>query len=318
MDDERLIFLQQFATWLETWKSLNLKSGCLTADTLKAVHHSTVVLVKFIQFSLCDLGVAYILTGKLQTDNLEARFSQYRQLSGGNYNISVQQLIESEKKLRLRSLLGLHSSRYGQVKFNFDVLKNVCSSDNSSPTCSSTDSSENLQDFLDVELSDINEEPSLLYICGYASHKLSMRTDCGDCTELLTQPCTDDVYFNELNRGGLSIPSVAIIRVGVIAHAVMKHLISEEHEKLFLENKHQKNLFVSLAKHYVLQDTELKEFVDDVCHCGNSVKNLLLCILSTLSNIFLNNYSKHRTDKLSRKSKVPEKKRKLTTLCVKK
>ena len=41
----------------------------------------------------------YILPGKFQTDNLEARFGQYRQLSGDQYNISIQQVFEWEKKL---------------------------------------------------------------------------------------------------------------------------------------------------------------------------------------------------------------------------
>ena len=45
--------------------------------------------------------------GKFQTDSLEARFGQYRRLSGGKYNISLSQVYESEKKLRLLSTLKL-------------------------------------------------------------------------------------------------------------------------------------------------------------------------------------------------------------------
>ena len=48
-----------------------------------------------------------MLLGKFQTDCLEARFRQYRQLSGGKYNISLRQVFESEKKLHLLSTLKL-------------------------------------------------------------------------------------------------------------------------------------------------------------------------------------------------------------------
>ena len=41
----------------------------------------------------------YVLSGKFQTDYLEFRFGQYRAMSGTNYNVSVTQLMESEKKV---------------------------------------------------------------------------------------------------------------------------------------------------------------------------------------------------------------------------
>jgi len=48
----------------------------------------------------------YVLLVKFQTDNLEFRFGQYRQMSGANYNVSVTQVIESEKKkLKILSVM---------------------------------------------------------------------------------------------------------------------------------------------------------------------------------------------------------------------
>ena len=40
----------------------------------------------------------YILTGKFQTYNLEARFGLYRILCGSNYLVSVIKVLQSEKK----------------------------------------------------------------------------------------------------------------------------------------------------------------------------------------------------------------------------
>ena len=49
----------------------------------------------------------YILTGKFQTDNLEAHFGLYRMLSGSNYLVSVIKVLQSEKTLKLKGLLKL-------------------------------------------------------------------------------------------------------------------------------------------------------------------------------------------------------------------
>jgi HEPN domain-containing protein len=68
------------------------------------------------------LKVEYVLPGKLQTDNLERRFSAYRQLlSGGNYNVSVTQILEAEKK-RIKSILGLKSAKHGIIPFTKSTL----------------------------------------------------------------------------------------------------------------------------------------------------------------------------------------------------
>ena len=47
----------------------------------------------------------YILAGKFQTDCLEAMFGMYCRLSGANCHVSVQEIKESEKKLKIISIL---------------------------------------------------------------------------------------------------------------------------------------------------------------------------------------------------------------------
>ena len=51
------------------------------------------------------LKFLYALTGQIQSDALESRFGRYRQMSGGNFFISVKQVFESESKIKLVSLL---------------------------------------------------------------------------------------------------------------------------------------------------------------------------------------------------------------------
>lgn len=102
VNDIRFNFLDTFLNWLEKWKGIcivNPNLCCLTKDTHNALYHCTFVLKEIILYSISELKVNYILTAKFQTDNLESTFSKYRELAGGNYNITVTQVLEAEKKL---------------------------------------------------------------------------------------------------------------------------------------------------------------------------------------------------------------------------
>ena len=50
------------------------------------------------------MNVDFVLTGKFQTNNLESRFGHYRQMSGGNRLISIQEILESENKIKNKSM----------------------------------------------------------------------------------------------------------------------------------------------------------------------------------------------------------------------
>lgn len=46
-------------------------------------------------YLLTKLKFEYTLLGMLQTDDLGARLEQYREMSGGNYHIGVNQVLDS-------------------------------------------------------------------------------------------------------------------------------------------------------------------------------------------------------------------------------
>ena len=58
----------------------------------------------------------FVLLVQFQTDNLEARFGQYRMLSGSNYLVSVNEVLQSEKKLKVHSLLKLYTNSHGIIR----------------------------------------------------------------------------------------------------------------------------------------------------------------------------------------------------------
>lgn len=73
------------------------RRGKLTNKTHVALLDTVNTLMEIISFLLGDIKLSYVLLGKFQTDALEARFSQYRQMSGACYHVSVKQVLESEK-----------------------------------------------------------------------------------------------------------------------------------------------------------------------------------------------------------------------------
>lgn len=105
--DWKLQWLQSFNVWLCSWESTHIpqKQGILTKETMFALKHTTSTMCCLVEHLLTNFQLRYVLLGKFQTDYLKFRFSQYRQLSGANYNVSVCQIMESEKKLKLLSVM---------------------------------------------------------------------------------------------------------------------------------------------------------------------------------------------------------------------
>ena len=96
------LILLALADWLEQWKSSQTHG--LTNQTFDAL-----ILTYRSIADLCDDlfsdGYAYIMTGRFQTDPLERRFSQYRQMSGGRFLISLKEVLKSESIIQVKTIL---------------------------------------------------------------------------------------------------------------------------------------------------------------------------------------------------------------------
>ena len=51
------------------------------------------------------MGFHYVLLGKAQSDNLEERFGWYRMKCGGNFLVSIKDVVVTEQKIKCLSLL---------------------------------------------------------------------------------------------------------------------------------------------------------------------------------------------------------------------
>lgn len=255
-DDDKEQFLKDFLNWLERWERYKCDSGCFTKDTLTALKHTTHAILELSSYLIKELGFSYVLTGKLQTDSLEDRFGYYRQLAGGQYNISITQLYEIEKKLRIQSILPLQLNSHFQdvhimtpVK-SLETIKNV------------NNLKENIFEIYGSTISVSEEEllkvqnDSLLvlaYLAGYCVHIVAKQLRCTFCKTNLTLYTsflseTHDL-IKRLDHGGLQYPSEEVITIIITNYIVISKLISSEFEEQFLRSENRR----SLASNVTLQ-----------------------------------------------------------------
>ena len=102
-DREVINFFYKFIDWLRKWMASE-KPG-LSTQTFVASIQTTEAFIDLSNYLLDEKNLEFILLGNIQSDYLERRFSWYRQSSGGNYHISVLQILQSEKTIRVRSLV---------------------------------------------------------------------------------------------------------------------------------------------------------------------------------------------------------------------
>lgn len=284
-------FLKRFVSWLEAWEVIEeqVHVGGLTKDTFNAAGVCTRGIIQLIVSSFISCDIEYFLPGKFQTIALEKRFGRYRELSGCNYNVSVKQIIESEKKLRVRRLIKTYPHELKVSGY-------------SNKTQNDTD----ISHFTDLIYTDyLNEftnydHSSFLYVCGYGCYAIYKKISCDICIDLIIKSkgsCTDTDYFDHLQRGGLIVPTENCVQLLLHMNALFDALRKNEimRRKFQLSNDPQ-NILVSLTIYAFLQNNNFVVEWYDSCLCGTTYSNLFTPLLSIYANILLNNYRKKIND----------------------
>nr|CAD7461345.1 unnamed protein product [Timema tahoe] len=124
--------------------------------------------------------------GDPQNDNIESRFGQYRQMSGGNYHISVTEILESERKIKAISLLKIQSYKAGEFSIKDLSLEEDEERDDKELTESGVlaDCPNVYDEVKNLETSQ-NELMTLIYIAGYAVHKIEKLKNCTSCKNVM-------------------------------------------------------------------------------------------------------------------------------------
>ena len=150
---------------------------------------------------LLEYGYDFILTARLQSDPIERRFSQYRQMSGGRFLVSLREVLNTERILSCRSLIK------EDVNFWEEELKPESNEDESYASIDEA-FSDCVEEISESVLDNDSAEVATT-ISGYVAKKLLKRSKCEDCKSKLTARNDDiinDQYLALLSRGGLFVP----------------------------------------------------------------------------------------------------------------
>ena len=238
------------------------------------------------------------MLGKFQTDQLENRFGIYRRMSGCNYNVSVTQILESEKKLKIMNLLKVQSSD-----------SKTCKISNLLDTAPDTAEGNELVDikekfpslFEQVSESEIGDHDAsvLMYISGYVAFSVGKRLQCSfrmcrlSRASELDWEMSEDVseYLTVVDRGGLKWPTDFTVNLCTNTYLLFRGMVSQ-HEKEFLECENQRATLMSCAYAFSARNHD----EDETCSCSRSLGSVMKLCLRSFSNIFLNNFSKVKND----------------------
>ena len=119
--DDRLKWLDRFSSWLKLWNKKTEKH--LTKEASTSLIHTVDTRVLLVTYLLQHHKLQFVLLGKFQTDNLEARFGQYSMLSGSNYLVSVNEVLQGDNKLTVHGLLKFYTESQGIIRIKDSFME---------------------------------------------------------------------------------------------------------------------------------------------------------------------------------------------------
>jgi hypothetical protein len=191
-------------------------------------------------------------------------------MCGASYHVSVSQVLESEKKIKVLNFLKVKSAVNGkfEIRSLFSNLNEVKFNDSTDDFINRT--YEELDRHIDVINISNDEYMILIYIGGYIANSLKSKM-CKNCGESLTLDKELQIeskkeallYLDDLDRGALKVPTDFLVEILVRMFKIFQILISNIYEDIFLAASSQKDTLCKLSL----------ENCDDIyleCNCPNS------------------------------------------------
>lgn len=309
-NDEKYLFMHYFLNWLNLWDGMTEVTGKLTKETFTALKHTTTAILQITDYCIDELNMKYILPGKFQTDQLEARFGKYRQLAGCNYNISVRQVFECEQKLRMMSVLRIPFHNQSVDLKDFEEAKWEKMDNNDLLNIHRFD--------IEVTQDDIEKCMEYLqvitYLAGYCCFAVSKKMKCEFCKDLLT--CNEDIdslpdnhnYIQGISRGALLYPDDAVVNIIMYNYIVLTKLTQNAE---FSKSVNQRNVAMEISLNVLIENDAFLPMNN--CDNGHSIDKIKKMLLWAATNALLNNFCAKENDFIN-KNKLSGKKRKLQTL----
>ena len=216
LGDGKVEFLLYFASWIQRWSESPYYT--LTTNTSKALTTTLVAQCRLINELLSE-GYMFVMTGRLQSDPVERRFSRYRSMNGGCFLVSLREVLNSERILACRSLL---KEGIDFWKDDEDLCPNTAL-ETPNESLAIAEIRNQSVDILECDLTNSSSEVATT-IAGYVSKKLKKRSLCESCLQLLRSNKIDldnNHYLNILSRGGLTVPSSQLAELTCSCFAIL-------------------------------------------------------------------------------------------------
>ena len=248
-DDGKPEYFRAMADWIEEWQKC--PNFTLTANTSSALIQSLRAQAMLIEDLLRE-GYEYVLVARFQSDPLERRFSQYRQMNGGRFLVSLREVLHSERILACRSLI------LEDIDFWKEDLRPEKLNENGERLLSEI--SQLVTEIQESTLDNDSLEVATFF-AGYVSLKLDDRSDCKECKKLFyakEQSLANDKYLQALSRGGLASPSTSLAEFTADCFAVLdfvsplftKHQVENVREvATVILNQHAPSVAFTCSKH---------------------------------------------------------------------
>lgn len=175
----------------------------------------------------------------------------------------------------------MHSSKYGRVQINSSILDHEYKEPD---VVTQVD----ITPFNPILVEEINENnfdmSAVIYVSGYAVRKTMQKIDCILCREHLYENSADNQYFQELQRGGLIVPSNKVIYLCMVVSNIFSILVSPTYKEHFLNANAHKTLFTAIIEKKIEVDVSLKFWTKLGDICNHELTSILTHLLSTFSN----------------------------------
>lgn len=308
VDDALLMYLKNFLTFLKEWNKVDKKQR-LTDMTIGAFILTVRSIIDLTEDLLTNDH--YVILGNFQSDPIESRFGQYRQVCGSRYLLSVADVYEGEKKIRLRHLIANDSACFSTVLKSFKQSNNN-NMDNHS--CDEIDAEKFIAASVKYEFVELHSSEELVidHVSGYVQKQIDKKI-CADCRNRL-QTCDSyntNQYFVSNNRGGLTAPSMPVVREAKSCIQVFKQLMNSTARMDFLRKVNQRMILVNVMSSLLLNQSWFS-FNNDTFVCSHGHAHWKTICHNIMANILLFNYSHQKSDEIKTKSITARKIKKLS------
>lgn len=307
-NDKRLDTLRRFSDFFQRWEESKLPG--LTAPTFLAVKSCSSTLADLAEHLFSHHSFPYVLPGRLVSDWIEQRFGRYRQFHGGNYYISVRQIFQAEKKIRVSTLLAFHGKKLKDLQ----SLEKLCSTEFCNPLLALSLSS---IDNMEASLSS-SDRNLCSYLGGYVSNSLTRQLKCIDCKSLLStdnyldlvaeDEAEDRALIQIRDRGGLKCPSQFVFFLMKVSYFVFGKL--QNNNRLTTEllySGRAVQCIVELCQDSIRSCSEFREILSSGCNCGMSATSFSSKILTPAIRTYLKNFVNETNDDVKNRRPVKRK-----------